>query len=174
MKSICKQLCVLSLFGIVALCTSCQTEMDNATVNHLDLSRFMGVWYEIARYDHRFEKGMTHVTADYTLLPDGKIRVINRGFKNGEEKEIEGKVKQPEPDKYPGRLKVTFFLWFYSDYYVLYLDEDYRHAIIGGSSDKYLWILSRTPQISASELDKLLTIIKQRGYDTSKLIFVKQ
>lgn len=174
MKSIKTYLCMMPLLGSMALCSSCQNDIDNATVARLDVNRFMGVWYEIARYNHRFEEGMTHVTADYTLLPDGKIKVVNQGIKDGELKEIEGKAKQPEPEKYPGHLQVSFFLWFYSDYDILYLDDDYRYAIIGGDTDKYLWILSRTPQIPASELDKLLNIIKQRGYDTSKLLFVKQ
>ena len=134
----------------------------------------MGKWYEIARYEHTFEKGMTHVTAEYSLKPDGKIQVINKGIKNGKAKEIVGKAKQPNPIEYPGRLKVSFFLWFYSDYYVLELDNDYQYAIIGSSSDKYLWILSRTPELPKETLDKLLANIKQRGYDLSRLIFVEQ
>ena len=146
--------------------------MDNSTVKKLDISRFMGKWYEIARYEHVFERGMTNVTAEYSIESDGKIRVVNKGTKNGKSKEITGKVKQPDPMEYPGRLKVSFFLWFYSDYYVLELDNDYRYAIIGSSSEKYLWILSRTPELPEEILDKLLINIKQRGYDVSKLVFM--
>ena len=148
--------------------------VNTSTVKQLDISRFMGKWYEIARYEHTFEKGMTYVTAEYSLLPDGKIRVINRGMKNGKPKEIIGKARQPDPIEYPGRLEVSFFLWFYADYYILELDKDYQHAIIGSNTDKYLWILSRSPEIPKDTLDKLLTNIRQRGYDLSKLIFVKQ
>lgn len=134
----------------------------------------MGKWYEIARYDHFFEKGMTHVMAIYSLEKDGKIRVVNSGIKNGKSKEVIGKAKQPDPIDYPGRLKVSFFLWFYADYYILELDNDYQYAIIGSSSDKYLWILSRTPELPKETLDMLLIKIKQRGYDLSKLLFVQQ
>ena len=148
--------------------------VNTSTVKQLDISRFMGKWYEIARYEHTFEKGMTYVTAEYSLLPDGKIRVINRGMKNGKPKEIIGKARQPDPIEHPGRLEVSFFLWFYADYYILELDKDYQHAIIGSNTDKYLWILSRSPEIPKDTLDKLLTNIRQRGYDLSKLIFVKQ
>ena len=148
--------------------------VNTSTVKQLDIPRFMGKWYEIARYEHTFEKGMTYVTAEYSLLPDGKIRVINRGMKNGKPKEIIGKARQPDPIEYPGRLEVSFFLWFYADYYILELDKDYKHAIIGSNTDKYLWILSRSPEIPKDTLDKLLTNIRQRGYDLSKLVFVKQ
>ena len=148
--------------------------VNTSTVKQLDIPRFMGKWYEIARYEHTFEKGMTYVTAEYSLLPDGKIRVINRGMKNGKPKEIIGKARQPDPIEHPGRLEVSFFLWFYADYYILELDKDYQHAIIGSNTDKYLWILSRSPEIPKDTLDKLLTNIRQRGYDLSKLVFVKQ
>lgn len=148
--------------------------VNTSTVKQLDIPRFMGKWYEIARYEHTFEKGMTYVTAEYSLLPDGKIRVINRGMKNEKPKEIIGKARQPNPIEYPGRLEVSFFLWFYADYYILELDKDYQHAIIGSNTDKYLWILSRSPEIPKDTLDKLLTNIRQRGYDLSKLVFVKQ
>lgn len=169
--------CALLVMGVLtgATCRSMEeVGIDNATVNQLELKRFMGEWYEIARYEHRFERGMTHVTATYTLLPDGKIRVVNRGLKDGEPKEIVGKVKQPAPVEYPGRLKVSFFLWFYSDYYILELDPDYQYAVIGSSSDKYLWILSRTPQMAQPLLEKIVAGIARRGYDVSRLVYVEQ
>ena len=149
-------------------------KIDNSTVTHLDIHRYMGKWYEIARYDHSFEKGMTHVYTEYSLEKDGKIKVINRGIKDGKAKKITGKAKQPDPKEYPGRLKVSFFLWFYSDYYILDLDKDYQYAIVGSSSDKYLWILSRTPEMSETRLKNILQKIIQRGYDVSKLVFVEQ
>ena len=89
-------------------------------------------------------------------------------------KEIIGKAEQPDPIQYPGRLKVSFFLWFYADYYILDLDENYRYTVIGSSSDKYLWILSRTPQMDTCLYNKILRGIEQRGYDLSRLVFVKQ
>jgi len=178
MKKFCKYLYIFPLIaGLMAhspCYSSTHTDINTSTVKKLDIPRFMGKWYEIARYEHSFEKGMTHVTAEYSLKPDGKIQVINKGIKNGKAKEIVGKAKQPNPVEYPGRLKVSFFLWFYADYYVLELDNDYQYAIIGSSSDKYLWILSRTPVLPKEILEKLLANIKQRGYDLSRLIFVEQ
>ena len=130
----------------------------------------MGKWYEIARYDHRFEKDMTNVSATYTLLDNGRIEVLNAGYKNGEYKEIKGKAKQPNPDD-PGKLKVSFFLWFYSDYYILDIAPDYSHVIIGSSTDKYLWIMSREPVLPDNILSELIEKIRQRGYDTDRLVF---
>lgn len=152
--------------------------IDNSTVPTLDLKRYMGVWYEIARYDHSFERGLTHVTAEYSIQSDQPIRVVNRGRKKTEKgftwNKAVGKAKIPDPTQ-PGKLKVAFFLWFYSDYYVLELDQkEYSYALIGSKSDKYLWILSRTPQISEEVRTKLLTAAKLRGYDTGRLLWVDQ
>ena len=145
-------------------------KIDNSTIETLDVARFMGKWYEIARYDHRFEKDMTNVSATYTLLDNGRIEVLNAGYKNGEYKEIKGKAKQPNPDD-PGKLKVSFFLWFYSDYYILDIAPDYSHVIIGSSTDKYLWIMSREPVLPDNILSELIEKIHQRGYDTDRLVF---
>ena len=168
---------VLSLAGLLAG-TTCKgadgVKVDTSTVRQLDVARFMGKWYEIARYEHRFERGMTHVTAEYTLLPDGKIRVVNRGLKDGKPKEIVGKARRPNPVEYPGRLEVSFFLWLYSDYYILELDPDYQYAVIGSSTDKYLWILARQEKISSPVREKILSGLKKRGYDTSRLVYVEQ
>lgn len=90
---------------------------------------------------------MTHVAATYSLQENGSIKVKNEGYKNGKHKEVEGRAKQPNPAD-PGKLKVSFFLWFYSDYYVLDIDPDYRYVLIGSSSDKYLWIMSRDKTLS--------------------------
>jgi len=147
--------------------------IDNSTVSVFDVRRFMGKWYEIARYDHRFEKGMTHVTATYSLQENGSIKVKNEGYKNGKYKEVEGRAKQPNPAD-PGKLKVSFFLWFYSDYYVLDIDPDYRYVLIGSSSDKYLWIMSRDKTLSKEKQAELLDKLRVRGYDTEKLLFVDQ
>lgn len=146
---------------------------DNSTTPTLDIRRFMGRWYEIARYEHRFEKGMTHVSATYTLSVNGKIEVLNEGLKEGKHKQIKGRAKQPNPQD-PGKLKVSFFLWFYSDYYVLYIDPEYRYLLVGSSSDKYLWIMSREKSLAKETLDQLLDKLRVRGYDTDKLLFVAQ
>lgn len=146
---------------------------DNNTTPTLDIRRFMGRWYEIARYEHRFEKGMTHVSATYTLSGNGKIEVLNEGLKEGKHKQIKGRAKQPNPQD-PGKLKVSFFLWFYSDYYVLYIDPEYRYLLVGSSSDKYLWIMSREKSLAKETLDQLIDKLRVRGYDTDKLLFVAQ
>ena len=168
---------VLSLAGLLTGSTCCASgvaRIDTSTVRQLDVARFMGRWYEIARYEHRFERGMTHVTAEYTLQPDGKIRVVNRGLKDGKPKEITGKARRPDPQEYPGRLEVSFFLWFYSDYYVLEVGSDYQYAVIGSSSDKYLWILSRKPDMPQWQLEQILSSLRKRGYDLSRLVYVEQ
>lgn len=144
---------------------------DHSTVKEVDLSRYMGVWYEIARYENRFEKNMTNVSATYTLKPNGRIKVENAGFRNGKHKKATGRAKLPDPSE-PGKLKVAFFLWFYADYYILELDkENYSYVLVGSSSDKYLWILSRTRQLPKDVLDCLLDKASRRGYDTQKLIY---
>ncbi len=178
MKTYCKLLYAFPLLAALFAHSACQAnnhlKVDNTTITQLDINRYMGKWYEIARYNHFFEKGMTHVYTEYSLQPDGKIKVINRGIKDGKPKEIIGKGKQPSPKEHPGQLKVSFFLWFYADYYILDLDKDYQYALVGSSSSDYLWILSRTPQMPQAVLDNLLQKIVLRGYDLSKLIFVEQ
>lgn len=163
----------------VGICTSSgckdsnKSEIDFSTVPSLDVSRFMGRWYELARYDHKFERGMTHVTATYILKDDGKIEVINEGIRDGVAKKAEGKAKQPDPND-PGKLKVSFFLFFYSDYYILELDPDYNYVVIGSSTDKYLWIMCREKTMPAEVYDGIIQRLQERGYDTSKLQTVEQ
>lgn len=138
------------------------------------LKRYLGKWYEIARFDHSFERGMTNVTAEYSLRPDGKIRVVNTGWKDGRKKVAEGKARQPDPMREPSHLEVSFFWFFYSDYNILMLDDHYRYALVGSRSPKYLWILAREPYIDDDVRDAMLAEAKKLGYDTSKLIWVDQ
>lgn len=156
----------------------CQSEkemkLNIETVKNLDLQRYLGKWYEIARFDHRFERGMVGVTATYSLLDDGKIKVLNEGFEyafEGKHSVAEGKAKLTDV---PGVLKVSFFWIFYAQYRVLELDENYQWALVGGNSEKYLWILSRTPQLDDQTKGLILGKAEKRGYDISKLIWVKQ
>ena len=114
------------------------------------------------------------MTAEYLLRDDGMGGVINSGWKNGEFKVADGKARQPEPTKNPAHLEVSFFLFFYSDYNVMMLDDQYQVALIGSGSPKYLWILSRTPQVSDIVIDALVEEAEGRGYDTSALIWVDQ
>ena len=163
--------------GLFTGCSGQKQMIDNSVVKELDLQKYLGTWYEIARYDHRFERNLVGVTANYSMRPDGKIKVVNSGYKNtldGEYSEAIGKAKIPDPENEPAKLKVSFFWIFYGDYYVLELDKDYQWAVIGSSTDNYLWILSRTPQMAPEIYTDLLKRIADRGYDTSALIKVKQ
>ena len=158
-------------------CNTQKTMIDKTVVKELDIQQYLGTWYEIARYDHSFERGLVGVTAKYSMRDDGKIKVLNSGYKNGLDGEFSqafGKAKIPDPINAPAKLKVSFFLFFYGDYYVMELDEDYQWALIGSSSDKYLWILSRKPQMEEELYNELLDKLQKRGYDVSKLIKVEQ
>lgn len=146
------------------------TQIDNEPVA-IDLGKYLGKWYEIARFDHVFERDMQMVTAEYKLLPNGQIQVINSGYKDGKFKETIGKAKTTDTS---GLLRVSFFLNFYSDYRVLMIDKDYQYVLVGGNSPKYLWILSRTPQLSPEILQNIIDVAEDKGYDTEKLIFVEQ
>lgn len=138
------------------------------------LSKYLGKWYEIARFDHNFERGMTNVTAEYSMLPNGMVQVLNSGWKGSKVKVAEGKARQPDPINDPSYLEVSFFLNFFSEYNILLLDEDYQYALVGSRSPKYLWILSRTPFLADEVRDTILAEAVRLGYDTSKLIWVDQ
>lgn len=166
------------LLVMSVLSAGCQNkksrDMDFSTIKEFDLERYLGTWYEIARYDHRFERGLVGVTATYSKRDDGKIKVVNQGFK----KTLDGKhdvaVGKAKTTDVPGKLKVSFFWFFYADYLIMELDDNYQWALIGSNSDKYLWILSRTPQLDEATKNHILENARERGYDTSKLIWVKQ
>ena len=150
--------------------------IDKTVVKELNIERYLGTWYEISRYDHSFERGLVGVTATYSFREDGKIKVVNAGFEetlDGKKSEAIGKAKIPDPSV-PSKLKVSFFWIFYGDYFVLELDKDYQWALIGSSSDNYLWILSRTPQMDEALYGELLDNLTKRGYDVKKLIQVEQ
>lgn len=162
----------LSLFSFFS--SAQDTEYDNSVIDDFDLSKYLGTWYEIARFDHSFERGLDNVTAEYLLRDDGMVDVINSGWKDGKFEVANGKAKQPDPLTDPAHLKVSFFLFFYSDYNVMMLDDSYQVSLVGSKSPKYLWILSRTPELSDSVLDAVLEEAESRGYDTGKLIWVDQ
>jgi lipocalin len=171
-----KTLSLLILALVFVSCKSQSTMIDKSVVKDLDIEKYLGTWYELARYDHSFERGLVGVTATYSMRQDGKIKVVNAGYRDsltGEKSEAIGKAKIPDP-KVPSKLKVSFFWIFYADYYVLELDDNYQWAIIGSKSDSYLWILSRKPVIEQKLYDELLQKIKDRGYDTDLLIKVEQ
>ncbi|MBR2630378.1 MAG: lipocalin family protein [Bacteroidaceae bacterium] len=162
-----KTLFLVSLFSLLAGCS--KLTVDNSVVKDFDTERFLGNWYEIARFDHRFERGMEQTKAAYTLQKDGTIKVLNTGMKNGKPKQSEGRAKLTDT---PALLRVSFFGPFYSDYRIMLLDKNYQYALIGGGSDNYLWILSRSSLLSDDVKTTILDEAKRRGYDISKLIWV--
>ncbi|MCF7825736.1 MAG: lipocalin family protein [Candidatus Marinimicrobia bacterium] len=142
-------------------------------VQGFELDKYLGKWYEIARLDHSFERGLQAVTAEYAMRPDGGVSVTNRGYSGQQEKwkDAEGKaffVGEPQV----GHLKVSFFGPFYGSYAVFELDSEYQYAFISGSSTKYLWFLSRTPEVSQELKDQFIEKAASLGFDTSALIFV--
>ena len=164
----------LAALSLPMLSAAQDVQYDNSPVSQFDLSKYLGTWYEIARFDHSFERGMDNVIAEYLLREDGKIDVVNSGWKNGKFKVADGKAKQPDPLADPAHLEVSFFLFFYSDYNVMMIDDDYQIALVGSKSPKYLWILSRTPYVTDSVMDLVLEEASSRGYDINNLIWVDQ
>ena len=144
-------------------------------VDNFQVERYLGKWYEIARLDHSFEYGLTSVTAEYGLLQDGGVRVLNRGYSTKENKwkEAEGKayfVNRPDQ----GFLKVSFFGPFYGSYVVFELDQKkYSYALVCGPDKSYLWLLARSPKITEDLKYRLITKAAALGFDTGKLIYVK-
>jgi len=143
-------------------------------VSEFELDRYLGTWYEIARLDHSFERGLQNITANYSLRDDGGVRVVNRGYsiKKGRWEEAEGKAYFVESDD-TGYLKVSFFGPFYGSYIVFELDhENYQYAFVSGPDTSYLWLLSREPEVSAEIMQKFQQTAGALGFDTQALIFV--
>ena len=144
-------------------------------VTGFELDRYLGKWYEIARLDHSFERGLSKVTAEYTLKSDGGVSVINRGFSesNNEWKEAEGKAYFVN-ETTSAYLKVSFFGPFYGSYIVFDLDqENYQYAFVSGPDTDYLWLLSRTPNVNPKIISKFVKMSTERGFNTDNLIYVK-
>jgi apolipoprotein D and lipocalin family protein len=153
---------------------------DNVkVVEKVNASQYLGTWYEIARLDQSFERGLEKITATYSLKEDGGIKVVNRGYnvKSKEWKEAEGKAYFVDPlnaDKTnTGKLKVSFFGPFYGAYNIIALDANYQHVMICGPDKSYLWILSRTPQLAEPIKQGLVAEADKLGFETEKLIYVK-
>ena len=175
----------MNLFRILVLLTSlllsaCMGVPDNVkVVESVNASQYLGTWYEIARLDQSFERGLEKISATYSLKADGGIKVLNRGFNvaKNEWKEAEGKayfVDAPNADKTnTGKLKVSFFGPFYGAYNIIALDVNYQHVMICGPDKTYLWILSRTPQLAEPIKQALVAKAKALGFATDKLIYVK-
>ncbi len=165
----------LSITFMSACVGGCKQETADPplkTVSKVDLNRYLGRWYEIARIDHSFQKDCVASTAEYSLRADGDIRVINRCRKmspDGKISSIEGKAWVPDPDN-QAWLKVQFFWPFAGDYVIMDLDsKNYSYAVVGHPSRDYLWILARTPQMADGLYDEILKRIAEQGYDLKRI-----
>ncbi|MFV7761974.1 lipocalin family protein [Shewanella algae] len=165
------------LVVFAALLSGCLGMPDSVKpISGFELNNYLGKWYEVARLDHSFERGLTQVTAEYKMRSDGGVSVLNRGYSeaDGEWKEAEGKAYfvNSDTDAY---LKVSFFGPFYGSYVVFELDrKNYSYAFVSGPDTDYLWLLSRTAVVEPEVMDKFIQMSAERGFDTSKLIFVAQ
>lgn len=158
------------------LITACLGMPEKVTpVSDFESERYLGTWYEIARLDHPFERGLKNISATYTARQDGGIDVLNRGYSIDDQEwnEAQGKAYFVDgQDK--GYLKVSFFGPFYGSYVVFGLDEEnYSYAFISGPDTEYLWLLARTPNPDQDVIEKFTSEAKSKGFDTSKLIFVE-
>jgi len=160
-----------ALCALVAGCTGLPEGLK--PVGEFDGDRYLGRWYEIARLDHRFERGLADVSAEYARRTDGRIDVVNRGYdsKAGRWKEAHGVARFAGASNV-GSLEVSFFGPFWGGYNILVLDPGYRHAMVAGPNRDYLWILAREPRLDATTLATLVDQAREWGFDTAALIYV--
>ncbi|GJL90961.1 lipocalin family protein [Hyphococcus sp.] len=173
----------IAMLAFALLLTSCDKPPVNRdasaqlqTVSYVDTGRYLGRWYEIARFPNRFEKGCEGVTADYGLRDDGLISVVNtcrKGSPSGEEKAAKARARIVD-EATNAKLEVSFFGPFWGDYWVIGLAEDYSLALVGEPEGRYLWILSRTPMISEEVRDEAISDLQAMGYDTEALYWTEQ
>lgn len=163
----------LAMSLMLVSCKSSDKSFDNTPVADFKLQQYMGDWYEIARFDHSFEDGISNAKATYTM-DDGFVRIKNSGWKKEHFRVSLGRAKQPEPTANPGLLRVSFFRPFYSDYRVLMIGPKYDYALVGSNSKKYLWLLSRTPILNRDNTQTLLHEAQKRGYSIDDLLWIDQ
>ena len=175
MKKQSKIISLIVVIGIIILFNSCASIPQKAKpVENFEVIRYLGTWYEVARFDFRFEKDLDNTSANYTLDKKGNVIVMNSGYNFVKKKwsKADGLAKF-RGDKNIAALKVSFFGPFYSGYNVIALDENYQYALIAGKSLDYLWILSRTKELPDEIKTEYLKIAEDIGYDTSRLIWIK-
>jgi apolipoprotein D and lipocalin family protein len=166
---------LLALVTILMTLKAAASDPPLNTVPSVDLKRYAGKWYEIARYPNRFQRNCTgDVTANYTLRADGKVAILNScREKEGKTNQAKGTAKVADRQS-NAKLKVTFFWPFYGDYWIVDLAPDYSYAIVGEPKRDYLWILSRKPQMDANLYNLLLEKIRAAGYDPTRLVKTPQ
>ena len=173
-RTVFRQRLPLVALALLVLATGCTGLPEGVEpVQGFELDRYLGTWYEIARLDHRFERGLERVSAEYSLREDGSLRVVNRGYSSVEERwqEAEGTAYFVRGED-EGYLKVSFFGPFYGGYHVIALDDAYRNALVSGPDRSYLWILSRAPEMDPQVLAELTGQAQTLGFPVEELIFV--
>lgn len=167
-------LCLITAIAGMSGCRSAGQSSTLAVVEHVELDRYLGTWYEIARYPNRFQKDCFATTATYDLRDDGTISVLNRcrkGSPDGPEEVASGKAWVVDPET-NARLKVQFFWPFSGDYWIIQLGEQYDYAVVGHPDRTYLWILSRIPRLEPALYARILERLRQQGYDPERLVTV--
>lgn len=176
-------LAAAAVLGLVTLagCTGAEyrdTSVEMTTEGPVDLERYMGLWYEIARFPNRFEEGCAGVTAEYSLNDDGSVKVVNtcrQGSPDGPVEAAEGRAVATTPDN--DRLEVGFVSWLpfaTGDYWILDVDDAYQVAVIGNPAGTTGWVLARTPALPAERLEAAYDVLRRNGYDTSRIILTEQ
>lgn len=165
---------IIALTLLLAACAGEPGSDAPRTVGQVDLQRYAGTWYEVARFPTSFQDSARvrceDVSATYTLRPDGDVAVVNRcrnALAGGAEREAQGVARSASPGN--DRLRVSFFWPFFGDYWVIGLDPGYRWAVVGAPARDYLWILSRTPQMAPADYDAAVAIARREGLDTARL-----
>lgn len=150
-----------------------KNNQDLLTVDKVDLKRYAGKWYEIARIPHRYEKGCDCSTAEYTYQPDGYVEVVNKCLKEGREKKVTA-IAFPEKGSNNSKLNIQYFWPLLSKYWIIALDDDYQFAMVGHPNRDSLWILSRYPEMDEKVYVEYLQIARQQGFDISRLVLTEQ
>lgn len=162
------------LFCLIPILSSCTSIPKGITpVENFELNRYLGKWYEIARLDHKFERGLQAVTAEYSIQDNGDVKVLNSGYSEAKQERIQAQgTARFVGEANTGHLKVSFFGPFYGSYVVFELDKDYEYAFVAGYNKKYLWLLSRSPRTDQSIIDSFTSRAKALGFPVEELILV--
>ncbi|MDV5169427.1 lipocalin family protein [Photobacterium rosenbergii] len=173
LKIVTRTLVAFTAMVFLSACTGMPKSVE--PVSPFSVDKYLGTWYEIARLDHSFERGLSDVSAVYSLNDDGSIKVINRGFDTDEQKwqQADGRAVFVDDDN-KGHLKVSFFGPFYSSYVVFFLEPDYSVALVSGFNSDYLWLLARKPKLDKVQISRYVAIAAEAGFETDKLIYPEQ